>query len=121
MHGVPKDLPLAVLVGDSLVQICIGQNELIFRFRDAGSITVQGEWELTDIAGQVIDRSMEQAARDVYRIHAILGSPVTSFLVESPAWFSLTFASGATLRVFDDSAAYESFSVEATGVAGVHV
>jgi len=119
MHGVPKDLPLEGFVGDALTQICIGQNEIIFRFSEAGSITAEGRWELTDAAGRLIDQSSEHAERSSYKIHVLLGSPVKSFVVEAPVWFSLSFDSGSTLKVFDDSHVYESFSVEPTGASGV--
>ena len=121
MHGVPKELPLESFVGDSLTQICIGQNEIIFRFSEAGSITVEGRWELADATGRLIDQSSEHAERGFYKIHVLLGNPVKSFAIEAPEWFSLRFDSGLTLKVFDDSHAYESFSIEPTGAIGVYV
>ena len=121
MHGVPKDLPLEGFVGDSLTQICIGHNEIIFRFSEAGSITVEGLWQLTDIEERPIDRSMEHGERDSYKIHVLLGRAVESFAIGDPEWFSLSFDSGLTLKVFDDSRTGESFSVEPTGTAGVYV
>jgi hypothetical protein len=121
MHGVPKNLPLESFVGDWLMQISIGQNEIIFRFSEAGFIRVEGGWELTDIGGRLIDQSSEHAVRNSYKVHLLLGSPVKSFAIEAPEWFSLSFGSGFTLKVFDDSLYYESFSVEPAGSAGIYV
>jgi hypothetical protein len=46
VHGVPANLDLAFLRGAELIQVRLGLHQLQFHFHRAGSISVQGEWEL---------------------------------------------------------------------------
>lgn len=46
MHGIPEDTDLSPLVGASLEQLCIGLHEIILRFGDRLSLTVEGELRL---------------------------------------------------------------------------
>ena len=121
MHGVPADLPLQAFVGDALTQICIGEHQLQFHFHDAGSISVEGGWELADSSGQILDRWLEHKERGAYRLHLLLGHAVSHFSVSPPLSFKLHFTSGHDLTVFDDSERYESFSVNPKGFAGVYI
>lgn len=111
MHGVPVNLNLDFLKGTDLTQICLGQYQIQFRFHPAGSISVEGRWELLDARGQSLDRSYDEPERPPYQLHRLLGKQVASYEVSPPHWFSLCFESGETLRVFDDSLQYESFSI----------
>lgn len=121
MHGVPKDLPLHHFVGDRLTQIGISEYELHFHFQDAGSILVLGDWELTDLGKQLLDRSMEHKDREAYKVHLLLGQSVSQFSVSPPRSFTLRFTSGHNLTVFDDSEQYESFSVQPKGFPSVYI
>jgi hypothetical protein len=121
MHGVPKDLPLQRFVGDFICQICLGLNDIHFNFNKAGSINVDGgKWRLHDSFGETVDESLDDAAlpsaRQHYRVHVILDSEVTSFQIDSPDSFTLTFSSGHALTIDDDSPAYESFSILPDGI-----
>ena len=75
-------------------------------------ISVEGDWELRAPSGAVLDHQMDPAARDAYRLHALLGQSVTGYVVDAPTSFALAFEKGHTLRVFDRSREYESFSIQ---------
>lgn len=112
MYGVPRDLDLSRLHGAVLERIDLGMFILHFRFSGPTEIAVEGEWELIAPDGQVIDRHMEPAERDAYRLHVLLGQPVARTEVSPPESFTLGFAGGHQLRVFDRSTEYESFSIQ---------
>jgi hypothetical protein len=54
--------------------------------------------------------------RDAYRVHVLLNQAVTSVAVDPPDSITLTFESGATLTIWDDSPQYESFHIEPGGI-----
>jgi len=111
MYGVPADLPVDRFVGDALFQVCIGLDGAHFVFGYAGSIAVEGKWELFDSVGTMIDHSVEHEQRESYRLHVILNAEVASARVDPPRSFSLTFSTGHRLVVYDDDPCYESFHV----------
>jgi hypothetical protein len=118
MHGVPADLPLQPFVGDECSQICIGRFQLQFHFGRAGRISVEGKWELRDAAGTIIDHSLRQgsaeepATRETYRIQKIIDVSVSRFSIDAPTSFTLYFANGCSLTLYDDpSQSYESIDV----------
>ena len=115
MYGVPDDLPLQRFVGDAVVQICIGLDGVHFVFGRAGTIAVEGRWELIDGTGAVVDLHREHGQREAYRVHVILNEDVTRFDIDPPRSFSLVFASGHRLVVSDD-AGYEAFHIYPDGI-----
>jgi hypothetical protein len=114
LHGVPADLNLSAFVGATLERIDLGKWIIHFQFamEPAGVIGVEGEWELLDASGSVVDRQQEPAERESYRLHALLLHDVTGYHVEAPRWFSLTFDNGMMLKIYDESREYESFSIQ---------
>jgi hypothetical protein len=114
MYGVPKDLDLAAFQGSSLETISLGAFIIYFRFaaEQPTGIGVEGDWELVAPDGTVVDRQMEPSKRDAYRIHVLLNRTVVGTEVAAPDSFSLQFDNGFTLRIFDHSTQYESFSIQ---------
>jgi len=120
MYGVPSNLPLQQFVGVQLSQIALGLCQIQFRFEGSRSIYVTGKWQLHDSSGAIVDESIDEDAlpstRQQYRVHVVLGSDVTSFRIDAPDSFSLTFSSGHSLTIYDDSPAYESFEIHPDGI-----
>jgi hypothetical protein len=112
MFGVPADLDLSAFEGSTLEQVAIGTHQIAFHFDPQGSISVEGAWELLDRDGALVDRSVEPAEREVYRVHLCLGQRVASARVESSSSIALTFDSGHVLRILDDNDRYESFHIQ---------
>lgn len=112
MHGVPNNLDLSVFEGKELTLVGIGQFQVYFHFHPEGIVTVEGDWEIVDAEGSIIDRSTDNAERSEYRVHRLLGQEMVGSEVDPPRSFSLKFANGLVLRVFDDSEQYESFSIQ---------
>ena len=112
MYGVPADLDLAFLRGAELIQVCLGLFQVQFHFQPAGSISVEGGWELLDADGTRIDGSHDLPERPPYQLHRLLSQRVAGSEVAAPKWFALRFDGGEVLRIFDDSEQYESFSIQ---------
>jgi hypothetical protein len=106
MYGVPNDLPLKRFVGDYLAQVALGMDGVHFHFGNSGTISVVGNWELQDSLGRLVDKAMEYAERDAYRLHVLYNAGVMAFSIDPPRSFSLTFSTGHTLTVYDDTPQY---------------
>jgi hypothetical protein len=113
MHGVPPNLDLERFSGSILTQICLGEFQQQFHFAEPTlSISVEGGWQLSNAASELVDRSLENDVRDAYRVHRLLGRSVVGNVVNAPQSFTLRFDNGWSLTVFDDSRDYESFSIQ---------
>ena len=111
MHGIPKDLPIERFVGDFLFSVAITAGGLHFHFNRAGTISVEGHWELKDSSGQLIDRNLDHGSRDAYRVHVVLNEDVVRSRLEAPCSLTLIFESGHELTIYDDLPARESFHI----------
>jgi hypothetical protein len=117
MYGVPDNLPLQRFVGKYLEAIQLGKFQIQFHFAEAGSISIQGKWELHDLSGALIDGSQDPSSREFYRVHMLLNETVTDQRIDPPDSFMLTFSSGHRLTVYDDTPGqYESFSISPDGI-----
>ena len=118
MYGVAANLDLSVFRGARLDHVTIAEFIVIFAFdpaadgAPAGSISVEGAWEVLDSDGRAIDWSQDPAVRQCYRLHHIVGRSVATTALDAPHSISLTFDSGHTLRIIDDRPEYESFSIQ---------
>ena len=116
MYGVPNNLPIERFLGDALFQVGIGVDGVHFIFGKAGTISVSGRWELHDKGGKLIDYAQKNNERQSYQIHVILNEEVSGHAIDAPRSFSLIFASGHRLTVYDDTPQYESFAIEPGGI-----
>jgi hypothetical protein len=115
MYGVPSDLPLARLVDRDLDAITLCKYQICFRFDGGILITPTTAWELRDSTGTLLDSAKEHEQRESYRVHQIIGVPVSSFSIDAPVSFTLVFASGHRLTISDDGPQYESCTIDFEG------
>ena len=121
MHGIPSDLPLDRFLDHDLIQVCIGEHQIQLHFHPSGTISIEGHWELHDQSGALVDSAQEHRERESYRIHRLLSTSVVQFSIAAPRSFTLFFASGLALTVFDDSEQYETVSLEFDGYPGIYI
>jgi hypothetical protein len=121
MYGVPRDLQMQRFVGDALFQLRVGLDGVHFAFGRAGTICAHGRWELHDSEGMLIDLAQENSSRESYRVHVILNADVTNYSIDPPRSFTLTFATGHRLTIYDDMPQYESCIVYFEGGPEVRI
>lgn len=113
MYGVPADLDLSFLSGAEPMIVSVGLYQISLQFHPLGIISIEGEWELRDAAGQVIDRDFWGPDREKpYQLHRLLGHRVVSAEIAAPESVALKFDHGFLLRVYDRSPQFESFSIQ---------
>jgi hypothetical protein len=92
-------LNLAFLHGAELIKVCRGLHQSQLHFHPAGSISVEGEWELRDGAVVRIDGWHDGPDRRPYQLHRLLGRRLAGSDVSAPEWFAVRFEDGNVLRV----------------------
>jgi hypothetical protein len=116
MYGVPANLDFSQYLNTTCIQIALGEFQIQLHFHPDATISIEGRWELRDGHRQIIDQSVDNEAREAYRLHSLLGQSVVDSTLSAPASFSLTFANGHVLEIFDDSQKYESCQLSPSGV-----
>ena len=81
MNRIPQDLDLSPLSGLEVIQVAIGQNEVILQFHPVGAIRLEGAWMLKDKEGSLVDQSLEHSERDAWRIHKVIGRKISRCVV----------------------------------------
>ena len=111
MFGLPDDFDGSFLVGRSLLQVCIGLHEVIFRFDEDVEITVEGEFKVAvGDEGQVFGSPVEGGAASL----VLLQDTVSDAQGATNGTLTLTFPSGM-LEIYDTSSHYESYQVRNGG------
>jgi len=115
MHGVPKNLKLSRFYKLPLRAVDFMEYIVYFRFgalEDRGmEIGVEGRWELLASDGQVVLAGSPLVPPGEPQAKFPIGEVVERSAIDAPQSFALSFSSGMTLRVFDSSDRYESFSI----------
>ena len=76
-------------------------------------ISVEGDWQLRDATGNLLDASTDNyATHNGFRVQAILGKKVIAYSISPPESFSLQFESGHVLSFIDNLPNYESISIQ---------
>ena len=107
MYNFDPNLNLSHLVGKSLIQIGIGENEIVFSFENDQTIVVSGKWELMQDQ-TLIDQSCEDLERKSYVIHGLLGKEIISYKIISNTQLNIELNDSYQLTIYDDSTEYES-------------
>ena len=110
MGPIPKELNLDRLVGQQLLQICIGSHEFQLRFESGDWISCEGivAVELGDVWHHVFT---DEGWKDSSSLSKIVGREVVSWRIESSHVFSISLAPSAKIRLTSEDSPYESFGV----------
>lgn len=110
MYGLPSDLDLGFIVGSTLLQVCIGQNEVILRFDMEISITIESRFLVRDPSGH--EAVFESAPRGAASLVNLLAESVVGVNGDEDGTLRLSFGKGGILEVYDASKEYESYQIQ---------
>jgi hypothetical protein len=113
MHPLSKDVDLSFLIGQELIQVCVGANELILNFQANARITV-----LSDFIAGGPDRESQRYSRPsegAPAVFPLLHQSIIQARATESGGLLLVFVSGAFLEVCETSAEYESFWISHDG------
>jgi hypothetical protein len=114
MYPFPSSEDLQFLVGETIGQIALDPWSLQFRFADGGQITVEGRIEHVDAGGLTHSHDCQKRTGEALYLHQLLQHSITAVETE-PHRLSLTFASGAILRIYTELGGLECGQISFLG------
>jgi hypothetical protein len=110
LHGFPADADFRFFVGQALTQVCIGMHEMILRFSDDVTVTVEGDLGVgVAVGAERIFSDYRKAAADVA---SFLSRAVADVEPQADGTLSLKFGGGGRLNFYDSSSHYESYQIQ---------
>lgn len=110
MYGLPKEMNLDFLVGQTLTQVCVGLHDLVLNFHGEVSITVMSRICLNDPHRRAV-REYKDFRDSVNDLISILNRTIAVAKGSCDGTLDLEFESGEMLSVYDDSKEYESYII----------
>lgn len=109
MYGLDPELDLSFLVGCDLLQVAVGENEVILNFTSETSIMIASAIRLDEAnrEGDVIEDSRNAGAV----LLDLLGGTITVARGSADGTLSLTWSDEHRLTIFDSWPSYESYTI----------
>jgi hypothetical protein len=108
LHGFGTDHDYDGLLGNELIQICIGNNEIILRFHNGNAVSVYSLDSFLERNSFLKDDLLS------LRPSSIFGSEVNGTEVDGDT-LVLSLSNGRRFEIVDDSKQYESALIEING------
>ena len=108
MNGVPQDIDLSFFVDLTLMQVCVGEYELILNFSEHVSVLVQGNFEIVPI---FTVSGVSKRLSDILAVLSLLGMKTVGVKRDGSHTLILEFSGGRCLLLHDNSPSYESFVI----------
>jgi hypothetical protein len=99
MYPLPADVDLHFLVGLELIQVCVGESQVILNFDRATSISLECPFELN---GQIVQAP---------ELLPLVSHRVTNADAIRPSRVTLTFSNGCSLAFEDSCPEFESYQI----------
>jgi hypothetical protein len=109
MYGLPKAIDLGFFLSRSIVQVCVGENDLVLHFDGSLRISVTSGVGCLAPDGEFRDfTDFREAAPSLF---ALLNKAVVSWEATEDGRLTLKFDGGGRLAIYDDSAQFESYVI----------
>ena len=109
MYGLPLDTDFEFMVGAQLIQVGIGENEVILHFEPPTSITIAGEARLT-IDGRLAEQFAGATVIGTALV-PLLGDSIREASAHPGGLLRIAWTAGAILELLDSWDRYESYTV----------
>lgn len=110
MYGLDPDTDLSFIVGRELIQVAVGQYQVILRFTSEVSITIESDIQMD--GGEAIADSRTAGAA----LLELIGAEVEGAAGVADGTLTITWRNARRLTIFDSWSEYESYTVSAPGV-----
>lgn len=107
MYGLTGTIDLSFLVGETVMQVCLGRYQTQVRMDDA-TIAIECKHTLVTADGETV---WNRSAFPSEGLSRLLGQTVSKVSVLDERTLELTFSAGDRLSLVDDSDQYESFQI----------
>ena len=110
MYGLPAELDLNFLVGPTLLQVCIGENEVILNFDGEISITIESTFLVRDPNGlETVFEDSQSAAGSLVKL---VSDTIAKVHGQEDGTLRLWFTKGDFLEIYDSFESYESYQIQ---------
>ena len=109
MYGLPKDIDLGFLVGAKLLQVCVGENEVIANFDPAVSVMIASAVRLHP-ADDLL-RTLEDSKAIGSALLPLLGAAVRDASGTPDGTLHLVWENGTIVDILDSWAEFESYTI----------
>ena len=109
MYELEQNVDLSFFEGQMLIQISIGQHQVLFRFENNATLSCEVDIEHRFSDGKIF--VFNDFWRQETHLNKLLGSSVKKVKIESPKRLSFDFSNNHTISIEDDSDMYESFQM----------
>jgi hypothetical protein len=109
MYGLPSDPNIEVLKNESLIQICIGENDLILNFSGNISLAVYSSVGLGQSNNSMTSFTDFIAVSP--QLLRLLSRKVLDVKWDKDGTISIKFENNAIVEVYDDSEQFESYTI----------
>ena len=108
MYGLPKDFNGDFFIGQILEMVCFNENQVYLHFGCEITVTIESAFSYQN------DKIVSIPVRES-DLMKMLGLSVSKAEGEKDGTLSLTFSNGETLKIYDISKQYESYSITYKG------
>jgi hypothetical protein len=115
MRGLPADTDVSFLKGALLIQVCVGQNEVIIRLYPRTTppyeISIMSTSLIRLVSPDGAKLASEGSVQIAPALLSLLGSTVADVSILQPGTLRLTWSSGPVLDLVDSNEKYESYTI----------
>ena len=109
MHGLPACTDLSFLDGRTLLQVCVGLYQVILKFDEDVSISIEGKFKVVQAGKtQRKNKALPLSASVLLRL---VGQTIKRVEGEPSGTLFLDFGDGNTLIILDSNREFESYQV----------
>jgi len=108
MYGLPKGFDGSVLVGRTLEMVCFNENQVYLHFDGRTTITIESAFSYKN--EQIVHVPVAES-----HLMELLGLSVSAAKGDDKGTLSLFFDNGQTVRVYDTTKQYESYTISYGG------
>lgn len=110
MYGLPKSVDLSFLVGATLIQVCVGENEVVLNFD--GDISVMSASSVRYAQAGERDAVLFEEARPAGQVLlGLLGTAISEVANYGDGTVGLLWSSGERVELLDSWKEYESYTI----------
>lgn len=109
MYGLPNDIDLDFFVGASLIQVCIGENEVIANLHPDISVMIASNVRLDLHEGEI--EAFDDAEALGVALLPLLGGAIVDASGAVDGTLRLTWEGGTTIEILDSYREFESYTV----------
>lgn len=108
MFGLNPQQSFEFLEHAALIQICVGENEIVFHFDKEIVLAVESDLR---IATSSLDRRFTSSVEAAREALELLGSEVSAVQAHTDGTLTIAFGQTKTLELYDSSPYHESYRV----------